>query len=286
VIDGANCSDEIFQHRCSQDSRKNCVVHCDEAAKRALLCYQQNDCGYRADSTLSLPRQVNGLYPTFLTKKWNQPSQTVACPDSYDGSSPSTKCLGDDLFELLKANPSTEDSKGDVVKQALDGTNSARGFERPTLDFRASDMGYYCLPQDAQGWRYTIFPAAIDTEKRKQCTAADCMNIALSSSDVTSVLYDDASKACMVEICEGSGCEHLKCVDGCPSKTEMQSFPGSCGEDFQKAIDTCNSKSSGPFNPCIGCPDGGVQLKSSLLSCCPHCLNERSPAATLASGRL
>lgn len=216
------------------------------------------------DRTQSLP-PFNGFYPTFLTKEWRQPtSSEVTCPDSYDGPEDSTNCLGDDLFELLKANPTVDLSQGDVVQKALDKTKQARGDNGQTIPI-ASSNGYYCLPPQAQGWRYTVFPAPTDEQKRNQCTVADCMVVALSSPDVTSVLYDDASKACMAKVCEGTDCGRLNCLDGCPAKTELQSSSGNCGEDPKADENTCNQN----HNFCKLCENKGVQLVA--WNCCQNC---------------
>ena len=267
TIGNAVCSDAVFKdpHRCStaKSANKNCIVDCeagagDEAAT-AHMCYQASNCAYETNATASLPQKLGELYPAYVPKEWNGPG---GCVDSYVGEHLNPYCLGEVLFEKLKLNPGNVKSQSDP--DAIETTLGAI-----TDTFRRmgqSEKGFYCLPRDAQGWRYTVFPIDPFDTKTQQCTVADCMVHALSAPSVATVFYDWHSKACLASTCEGPGCSNLSqtCVgDACPPKEGgrrgLQTDAGApvCEGSVSNLKQTCEDATK---LTCGGYPEDQMQL--------------------------
>ena len=271
TITGANCNDQIFQTRCPEGAanHKNCVVDCvgggEDEPGTAHLCHQKQDCGYRTDSTGALPQVRNGLYPAYVPDRWTSPpSSTKSCPDHYEGMDSQDYCLGEDvLFKYLKQNPTNKKDSDQGNKDAIDQTLD--DFTETVRGMGESEKGYFCLPQEKKGWRYTVFPAP-DPDEASQCTVADCLVHALSSNGVAKVYYDETSHACMAMSCEGPDCVKLSS----PPKSSQASSAsnskvgepakacdaGAIYQDIKTACETAN-----PDLTCGGWPEIGDNMQ-------------------------
>jgi len=262
TLENVDCRDALYRSGPSVCStalgeNKNCILSCtgEPGKATATLCHQQGNCKYDPSAVQPFPRgaslgTASTLYPAYVPSEWDTGPDAKPCFDAYKGLDDRSYCLSDVLLSNLESHPADPAA-------ALDELQSVDLWNKTIRTMGQSEKGYYCIPKDETGWRYSLFPAPQDVS---QCTATDCLMHALSSQSVAKVWHDHDSKACMSASCVGQGCSQIKCssADGSCATSETSGVAKACPDDVAGAKKECEQNN--PTLTCGGLPASGVQM--------------------------